>query len=83
MEGLQVHAQWDGDGVRRPDAIELFAREPGGAHHGVVVGGGAPVGEVSELSRGSTRKYLARKAIQALVGDHHRGGAVFAPPPAQ
>ena len=83
MEGLQVHAQWDGDDVGRADAVEFFARESGGAHHGVVVSGRARVGEVGEASRGSTRKYLARKAIQALMGDHHRPGTMFAAPTAQ
>jgi len=83
MEGLQVDAKWNGDGIRRPDAVELFAGEAGRAHHGVVVGGRSPIGEVSELLCGSPRKYLARKAIKALVGDHHRGGAVFPAPAAQ
>ena len=58
MEGLQVHAQRDGDDVRRADAVEFFARKPGGAHHGVVVGGGAPVGEVGEASRRSDAEAL-------------------------
>ena len=80
---LQIHTQWDGDGVRRADPVELFAREPRGAHDGVVVGGRAPIGEVRELLRGPMRKYLSHKAIQALVGYHHRPGAVFAAPRSQ
>ncbi|CFR64877.1 Uncharacterised protein [Mycobacterium tuberculosis] len=83
VEGLQVYAQWDGDGICRSDAVEFFAREPGSTHDSVVVGGGSRVGEVCELLRGSTRKQLARKAIKTLVGDHHRRNAVFAAPPAQ
>ncbi len=26
VEGLQVYAQWDGDGICRSDAVEFFAR---------------------------------------------------------
>ena len=63
VEHLQVHAQRDGDGVRRADAIEFFAGKPGGAHHRVVVGGRPPVGEIGEPPGGATRKHLARKAI--------------------
>ena len=83
VEHLQVHTQRDGDGVRRADAIEFFAGESGRAHHGVVVGRGAPVGEVGEPPGRATWKYLARKAIQALVRDHHRRRAVSAAPAAQ
>lgn len=58
VEGLQVYAQWDGDGICRSDAVEFFAREPGSTHDSVVVGGGSRVGEVCELLRGSTRKHF-------------------------
>ena len=80
MEGVQIHAQWDGDDVRCADSVKFFAREPSGTHHGVVVGGSPCIGEISELLRGPWRKYLADKAIQAFMGDHHRGGPVFASP---
>ena len=83
MERLQVHTERNRDGVRRADAVEFLARETGGAHDGVVVGCGARVGEVGELPCGPARKHLADKPIQALVGDHHRRGAVVAAPTAQ
>jgi hypothetical protein len=37
VEGMQIHTQRNGDGVRRTDPIELFPRESGGADHDVVV----------------------------------------------
>lgn len=83
MERLQIHAQRDCDGIAGVDPVELLAGETGGAHHGVVVRGGACVGHIGELPRGPARKHLAHKAIQALMGDHQRGDTVVAAPPAQ
>jgi hypothetical protein len=80
---LQVHAERDRGDIRRADAFELLARETRCADHGVIVGRGAGVGEVGELPRGSVRKDLTHKAIEALMGDHHRRDAVFAAPRAQ
>ena len=83
MEGLQVHAQWDGDDVGGADAVEFFARKPGGTDHGVILGGRARVGEIGEAARGARRKHLARKAIQAFMRDHHRSGTMFTAPSAE
>ena len=83
MKCLQIHAQRHGDGVRRADPVEFLTGETGGAHHGVVIGGGARVGEIGERRPVSVREHQTDQPIEPLMGDHHRGDAMVASPPAQ
>jgi hypothetical protein len=83
MKLVEVDAQRHREDVRCVDAFELFARERGRAHHGVIARGGAAVCGIGDRTRQARRKYLSDKAIEAFVGDHDGGHVVSSAPPAQ
>src|SRR5262249_55760888 len=78
---IEVDAERHRQHVRHLDSVELRAREGRGAHHCVMVRGGAAVGEIRDGAGHATREYLADKTIQSFMRDHH-GGHVVSPAPA-
>ena len=83
VELFEVDAEWHRQDVGSVDAVELLAGERGGAHDRVVVASRAPVCGIGDDAGESLRKDLSDKAIQALVGDHHRRHGPSASPRTQ